>query len=366
MWATSPEFDEALHADSRRWATRVEITYQDEVVHASDVVVGGYVGMDSVAVRRELQCTFVDADGALTPTSARDLLAPKGTEIRPYRGLYIPQRDEYEWIPLGVFGVVKPEVRSHSEGVVVSVKGFDRVDAVRMRRFTDPWVVKSGTFVTSAIRDIVTSRINVPTSIAPSSFKTPEIVFDRLSSPWDAVRKLADNAAMTAYFDALGSLVIGPAAGRETGITYTIGNDRATLMNVSRDIDATETYSGIMVRIENPDKDPFYVQKWDMDPKSPTYSQGPFGRRPFGFFSELIQTVPQAQAVADKLFEDRVKMREEVEITTLGTPGHDIDDVFTVLDPRSKTDGQYRIISATVPLRANQEDMLRWRCMRMI
>ncbi len=37
-----------------------------------------------------------------------------------------------------------------------------------------------GTFVTTAIRDIVTSRINVPTSIAPSSFKTPEIVFDRL------------------------------------------------------------------------------------------------------------------------------------------------------------------------------------------
>lgn len=366
MWATSPAFDEALHADSRRWAAKVEIVYNDDVVLASDVIIGGYVGMDSVAVRREGHVSFVDADGALTPTSASDLLAPKGTEMRFYRGLYIPALADYEWVPLGVFGVIEPEVRSHSEGVVVSVKGFDRVDAVRVRRFTDPWVVTGGTPITDAIRDIVVSRLDVPTRIAPMPYTVPEVVFDRLSNPWDAVRALAAAGSMVAYFDPLGSLVVEPNDGNETNVEYTIGHDRATLLNVTRTIDATETYSGVMVRVENADKTSFYAERWDIDPKSPTYSLGPFGRRPYGHFSELIRTRDQAQAKADSLFREVVRMAEEVEITTMGTPAHDVDDIITVTDPRSKTSGRYRIISATVPLRTTQEDTLRWRAVRLL
>lgn len=363
IWATSAAFDLALQADSRQWNTQIEIVYQGDVVLASDVILSGYIQMDNVAVRRELHVTFVDADGVLTPATTRDLLSPKGTELRVKRGLYIPSLDDYEYVPLGVFGLVKPEVRSHSDGVVLECKGFDRVDAVRARRFTQPWVIAKGTLVTQAIADIVASRIpNIPVKITPSVFTTPEMVFDRLDSPWDAVRTLASAAGLYAYFDGLGSLVIEPAVGRETGVTYTIGTEVATLMNVSRSMDSDETYSGIQVTGENPDQTTFRVEKWDMDPTSPTYSEGPFGRRPYGYFSELITTLAQAQAKVDELFPQKVRIAEEVEIYTVGTLGHDIDDVFTVVDPRSKTNGKYQIVSGTIPLRVSQGDNLRWRC----
>lgn len=363
MWQTSAAFDAALHADSRQWKTKVEVIYDSDVVLVSDVIESGYVQLDNVAVRRELHITFVDADGVLTPASARDLMSPKGTELRVARGLYIPSLDDYEWVPMGVFGLVKPEVRSHSDGVVLECKGFDRVDNVRARRFTEPWVVAKNTLVTQAIADIVASRIpNIPTKITPSTFLTPEVVYDRLASPWDAVRALASAAGLIAYFDGLGSLVIEPAVGRETGITYTVGTEVATLMNVSRSMDSSETYSGIQVTGENPDQTTFRAEKWDMDPMSPTYSLGPFGRRPYGYFSELITTLPQAQAKVDELFPLKVRIAEEVEINTLGTIGHDIDDVFSVVDPRSRTNGSYQIVSGTIPLRVQQGDLLRWRC----
>lgn len=363
MYAVSDAFNEALHKDSRRWNTVVEVVYQNDVVLASDVIVSGYIGLDSVAIRRELHVTFVDAQGVLTPATTRDLLSPKGTELRVKRGLYIPSLDDYEYVPLGVFGLVKPEVRANSDGVKVECKAFDRVDNVRARRFSDPWVVTQGTPVTTAIAAIVASRIpNIPVKITPSTYTTPEIVFDRLDSPWDSVRTLCAAAGLVAYFDGLGSLVIEPAVGRETGIAYSIGTEVATLMNVSRTMDSQETYSGVQVLGENPDQTTFRVEKWDMDPTSPTYSEGPFGRRPYGFFSEMITTQAQAQAKAEELFAQKVRIAEEVEINTVGTIAHDIDDIFTVTDPRTRTDGRYQIVSGTVPLRVQQGDLLRWRC----
>ena len=126
MWATSDAFQEALLESSRKWATKFEVLYAGEIVTSLDVMISGYIGMDDLAVRRELHATFVDADGILTPTQATDLLTPKGTEVRVHRGLYVGS--DYEWVPMGVFGIVEPEVRAHSEGTVVELKGFDRVD----------------------------------------------------------------------------------------------------------------------------------------------------------------------------------------------------------------------------------------------
>jgi len=363
IWPASSAFNDALLSNSRRWSTRCEILFGNDVQIVDTVVDSGYVQLDNVAVRRELHVTFVDADGVLTPASAKDLLSPKGTEMRVSRGLYLAD-GTIEYVPLGVFGLISSQVRSHSEGTVLEVKGFDRVDAVRVRRFTEPWTVTGGTLVSTAIADIVASRIpNVAVRITPTTYTTTEIVFARLSSPWDAVSTLASNAGMIAYFDPLGSLVIGPLAAEDTGLTYTVGSEIATLMNVSRTLDETDVYNGIQVNVIHPDQDPISSELWDEDPTSETYALGPFGKRPYGYASDLITTQAQADAVAATLFAQHVTgIPQEIEIYTLGTLAHDVNDTFTVIDPRSKTTGQWTIESGTIPLRATQEDMIRWRC----
>lgn len=360
MWVTSRAFDLELLKTSRRWATKIDVLFGTDIVTTLGTVISGYIGVDDVAVRRECHFTIVDADGNLTPAKATDLLAPKGTEIRPYRGLYV--NGVVEWVPLGVFGIVEPEVRGHSDGTVIEIKGFDRVDAIRNRHFTDPWVITKGTPVHTAIANLITSRFpGVATRITASPYTTPEMSYDRLSDPWDAVKDLVEAGAMNAYFDAMGSFVVEPYQEIDTGKTYTVG-ENSVVMTTARSFDSSKTYSGVIVRGEHPDHTPVRYEKWDLDPKSPTYSAGPFGQRPYGYYSSAITTVGQAQAVAEALFPQVTRIRQEMTVTFAGHPGHDVGDIIEVIDPRSKTKGRWTVVSGTIPLRVQQGEHVRLRC----
>lgn len=350
MWPTSERFYEVLVSGQRRWATRVEVLYQGERVETLNVMVDGSVDIDEVAVRRSLDVVLVDPFGSLTPASARDLLAPKGTEMRVWRGLEVD--GEYEWVPLGVFGIVEPEVEAHSSGTLIKVKGFDRVDAVRKRRFTAPYRVPVGTLTHQAIADIVTSRLpGVPTRITASGFTTPELLFDRLGDPWtDAIEKIAEADVLQAYFDPLGTFIVTPQLQQETGIVYEPG-EGSLLVDSSRKMDADTTYSGVIVSAEHPDETPIVVELWDTNPKSATYADGPFGRRPYGFSSPVIRTVAQANLAAQTILPRVTKMRQTAKLTTVGHPGHEIGDVVTVIDPETRTAGRWRVRGAGVPTR---------------
>lgn len=366
MWKTSKAFDLALLDSARTWSTKIEVLYADTVVTTLDVLLSGYIGIDDVAVRREAHFTISDADGFLTPVQASDLLAPKGTEVRIFRGLWVTGDDGvsgYEYVPMGMFGIVEPEVRSHSDGTVLEIKGFDRIDTLRSRRFEDPWVVEDGTPIHTAIAAIIADRMpTVAIRMTTSAYVTPEIVFDRLSSPWDAIKALCESSAYVMYFDQLGQAVVEPITEVDSGQTYTTGA-HSLLMNVQRSFKANDqVYSGVIVRGQHPDYLPIRSELWDTNPASPTYADGPFGRRPYGVWSDVIVNEVQAAAVAaDKL--PRVsQMKQEAQVYTRGHPGHEIYDVINVEDQRSSTSGRWKIISGTIPLVNQQGEHTRLRC----
>lgn len=357
MWPTSTAFDEALLAGARTWATKIEVLYGGDYVMALDVLVDGEVDIDDVAVRRSLHLTLVDVTGALTPVDARDLLAPKGTEIRTWRGLLLPD-GTYEYVPLGVFGITEPDVSSHESGTQVKLRGFDRVDALRSLRFDTPWTVTDGTPTHEAIADIVTSRMpNVATRITQTGNTTPEVVFDALSEPWAAVRDLAAADSLRVYFDPLGTLVVEPDVENHTGAIYAPGAT-GTLLRVQRGMRSDKTYSGAVVRGEHPDYPPVAVTVWDDDPKSPTYYLGPFGKRPYGFTSPLITTTDMATEAANTILARVTRMRQEVVLETVGHPGHDVSDVVHITDGKSRTNGLYTIYGGSIPIRPGS---IRWK-----
>jgi uncharacterized protein DUF5047 len=361
MWRTSDAYAATLEQSSRTWATRIDVTYADEIVTSLNVMISGYIGLDNVAVRREAHLTLTDVDGSLTPAQATDLLTPKGTELRIYRGLLVS--GEYEWVPMGVFGIVEPQVRAHSEGTVIEIKGFDRVDKLRANEFEDPWVIADGTAIHTAIAAIVTARLpGTALRVTPSAYTTPALTFDRLTSPWAAIRELLIAGDYVCYFDQLGSCVVEPDVGVETGVVYE-KSPTSVLMTTSRTFMSLEkTYSGVIARGEHPDHTPVRGEAWDLDPASPTYSNGPFGRRPYGVWSTLITTIPQAVAVATATLPRVSRIKQECEIHTRGTVAHDVGDIITVIDPASRTNGDYKIISGTIPIVNEQGAHVRLRC----
>jgi hypothetical protein len=347
MFITSAAFNAALAATTRTWRNRIEVLYGGDVVTSVNVLADGYVTVDDVAVRRSVSMSLADVDGNLTPADARDLLAPKGTEIRVYKGLLVD--GAYEEVPLGVFGVVDPQVSSHSGGARLRLLGRDRVDAVRVRQFADPWTVVGGTPTADAITAIITSRLDVPIRVTRTGHTAPETVFDWASDPWDAVRTLADADDLSAYFDPLGTAVVEPGREVDTGITY--GHDGLLVRVDPRQLSAAKTYSGVVVRAEHPEKGSFKSVLWDTDPNSPTYADGPFGRRPYGFYSQLISSQAQADEAAATLFARVRRMEHTLAVETIGTPGHDIGDVVRVIDPESRTNGYFKVTGVRVPLR---------------
>lgn len=349
MWATSPAFDTALRSGSRIWRNKVEVLYAGSVVTSLSVVTTGEVDIDEVAVRRGLRMSMVDVDGALTPASAKDLLAPKGTEVRTYKGLVLADGST-EWVPLGTFGIAIPEVQAHQPGTRINITGYDRVDAIRLRRFDAPWPIAAGTPTYQAISDIVTSRLSCATRLTTTGNTTPEIVFDELSDPWDAVRQIASADSLIAYFDPLGTLVVEPDAETETNFTYQ-GGAGALLLDCERTMRSDSTYSGVIVKGTHPDVAPIRVVLWDTNPASPTYYLGPFGKRPYGFASPIITTTGMANTAAATLLPKVSTFRQTVTVNTIGHPGHDIGDVITVVDPDSRTNGRYTVYGGKIPLR---------------
>lgn len=364
MWVTTESYQEQLLSSSRRWKTYIEVIYGNEIVTSLDVLVSGYIGMDNTAVRREAHITLVDADGVLTPAQATDLLAPKGTEIRIYRGLFIPDLNDYEYVPMGVFGIINPKTRANEAGTQIEIKAFDRLDKLRALQFEDAWPVVGGTLIHEAIAAIVADRLpGIPVRVTPSVFVTPAVVFPQLSSPWSAISDLCQSATFVFYFDQLGSAVVEPYTEVQTGVTYATGA-RSLLVASEQSWDNTNINTGVIVKGQNPDKTTFSVTRWDTDPNSPTYYLGPLGKRPYGYYSEFLTTTPQAQAVADNLFPKVTQMPQTVEIYTRAGPQHDVGDLITIVDPRTKINGDYVIKSGTVPVRNTQGEHTRFSCVQ--
>lgn len=347
MWVVSDAFNETLLSSARTWRNRIEVLYDGDIVTSINVLADGSVSVDSVAVRRSADLTLVDIDGQLTPASARDLLAPRGTEIRIYKGLLV--NGAYEEVPLGVFGVVDPKVSAHSGGTTLKISCRDRVDAMRVRQFDAPYTVASGTPTADAISGIITSRLNVPVRVTRTGHTTPESVFDWASDPWKAVETLADADDLVAYFDPLGTAVVEPRHQIDTGITYAPGG--LLHSTPERMLSAEKTYSGVVVKAEHPEAGSFRSVLWDLDPNSPTYADGPFGRRPYGFYSQLIASQAAADEAAATIFARVTKMSHSLSIETIGTPGHEIGDVVRVIDVKSRTNGYFVVTGVKIPLR---------------
>jgi len=366
MQVTSPEFNAALESNVRQWDVYVSIIRKGQVIaYIRDGILEGAVRFSNTAIRRTCRFSFVDVTGEFLPVDDHAITAPRGDEFRVRKGLTWRQADgtlKSEYVSLGTFVITETNVlRTEGGGAVIEMAGSDRAEAIRRRLFRVPYVVADGTSVADAISGICLSRYDTPINMVEDGDTTPELLYDIGDDPWSAVQEIAQGANQYAYYDPDGVLTTrrnNIHGGEPTGVTYRTTDTKSMVLDVQRSILSDNVYSGVIIHVEHPDRDPIHAEVWDEDPESATYILGPFGRQPLYIETTTIKTQAQADRLADHLVHGVVAgfgtkvvhQRQAARLTTIGHPGHDVGDRVRVHDEATKTQKWWAIIGGSVPI----------------
>lgn len=351
----SAEFDAAVVAPHRSLRTRATVTG----TAITDVAVsGGSVSVDAGrAVRRTCTATILDPLGSLVPDSGGDVLTPFGAELTLEAGFVLPSGTEY--VPLGVFVLTEVKVDQAGAGARISVSGSDRSLRISRNRWLTPYTIAAGTRAVDAIADLLTDRW----PDCPLAFGAMEetigaaVVLEpgQDNDPWQDAVKIAADLGLDLAFDAAGRAVLRQVpdlSSDDPVATYTDG-DTAMVTQISRGLTMEGRYNGVIVSGETVEGvTPVSAAAWDTDPTSPTWIDGPLGRVPRFYVSNLITTVAQAQATADAMLRNELGAAEAVSWAQVQNPAHDVYDVVQITRPEVGVDARYIIDALTVPLGA--------------
>lgn len=316
-------------------------------------VLGGRVEADeSRLVRRTLELSIADPDGALTPTKAGDLLHPlTGNRLRISRGILGSPLD-----PLGVFLINRPKVRDSGFGPTLSLSGLDLARAVSRARWTDPYVVAAGQNVAAAGQALLDSRVaGLRFNLSPTSRITSLAVFglERDNDPFKDAASLFEAIGHELFFDAAGVVVSRavPDPAVDPVVASFVEGEGSTLLSVEHDLDADKAYNGVIVVGEGSGVGaPIRADVWDDDPDSPTYYLGAYGKVPYFLTSAFITSQAQALEAGQALLRRLLRAAQAVVIEALPDPRRAPGDVARVTRQVSGVDAVYAAATVTMPL----------------
>lgn len=341
------------------------------------VAVDGEVNVDRTAqYRRAARIDCIDPEGVFVPDGSSGILTPYGTEVRPYRGVRYSD-GTVEVYPLGVFRIssgtfTEASSSSASSGVRIQLNMFDRSRTVSRDRFTNTYVIASGTNILSAIKlilgrtfpdleyDTITTSL---TTSAPTVYATGD-------DPWIAVTELATSIGCEIYFNTDGWIVIAPPTDIDSlpapDFSY-IEGARNTMTDLQSVYSDEPGFNGVIVTGESAGDElpPVRAEAWDNEPSSPTYRLGPYGEVPQFVQDSNVKTTAAAQAMADSILKGMLGFSSQLSVTAWVNPVLEAGDVVQVERAKLHVTGLYTVDAFTVPLRKDGSQNLRLRSKRL-
>jgi hypothetical protein len=325
-----------------------------------DVESGNLSVADEPIRRRATLRTKLTSD-ELTPAVIGDLLSPT-SEFKLERGIkYNDGTSEY--IPLGVFGVSDVQMSWDGEEVQATIDGYDRARKIIRSRMPNEYAIASGTNIKTGLQSLLSSRYTAlqysPNWVSYTTVATfGSTMLSTGDDAWEFARRVAlDTLGADIFFDNEGKLTIqtitNPATTQPVW-TYSEGS-QAMLLAASKRLNDEQTYNHVVVTGEQPEiGTPVRAEAYDNNPSSPTYYLGPIGDILYFQASEFIKTTAQALAAAEARLNKVLGQSEEVRITSLPHPAHDVGDVIAVVSPRVKIDSVYVMDSFNIGLGHDQ------------
>ena len=391
MYPVSDEF-KARVRESHQMLLRCEI-WQGGYQVATVYPISGSVEVDARRTsRRTVEVTLAATDG-LVPGVNPSALTPYGNELHVWRGIRIPtsvqvpktyaglqtafatfttlanafvtftdleatllvEVDRDEWVPQGVFFLTDVDIDS-STGATLTLRGTDRSLRIVRNRWTDKYETINNDRPDEVIGALLSNRWpEVQTDFPVIEKQVPKRVFglDAEDDPWTNAQDIATAAGYDLYFDQSGVAVLRPTPAydvMEPQETYE-ENSEAMVLSVARGLNNERSYNMVVVIGEGTRQNQvFRARVQDLEPDSPTYIYGPYGRYPLVYNTSGILSDEDAADTAAGLLAKTKGLVEAFEWTQIVDPSLDAGDYIRVTNSLANVSRSFVIDRLTVPL----------------
>lgn len=344
MWPVSAGFLRALR-QPYTFDARCDLYRSGTLVEKDIPIIDGSVTVDiSSDVRRQARLTFDPL-----PQNLVNQFNIYDSEFALYWGMVWPS-GEVEWCPLGVFRA--DSVTQAIEPGVIEMACPDRTQFVADYRFLTPQdSIKGNTIASEIVRlvhDAVPGAEIVDNSGAIDKVGPQTWERDR----WPTIRDLGESIGCDVMFDAAGRLNIRPFPAITNPAVWSIdAGETGVLISGSRVLSRERTYNAVVAYGETVDGAPPIIGiAYDNDPTSPTYWDGPYGKKPRFFFSSFFTTSAQCLRAAQSYLDKARALNRQVTIECAPNPALAGGDVITVAYPDG-TSEPHICHSIEIPLR---------------
>jgi hypothetical protein len=326
-------------------------------------IIDGSIEYDFDAdVRERLTVSVASVDGSHVPQHPEDALACFGQELHVSMSVQAVGFESSDPVSVGWYGIQNSDAEERwlttasgafrHGGATITVEGLDRMQRLAEYPFLVPSQPTVGATVVSEIKRLTEGLVPVgelDLALVDASVPTSTVYEgDRVPGLQGLARLIGGNLMM----DAFGTMSIRkPTAYGATPVwTFRCGAT-GSIVAYSWGMSRDGVINAVVATGEtDADHAPVAGTVVDSDSTSPTYWDGPFGRRPLGFASPLFTTAARARTgAATRLANYRRGREREV---TLSVPVNfllELDDPVTVELPDRSFDG--RIVKMTLPLR---------------
>ncbi len=279
-----------------------------------------------------------------------------------------------DWIPMGIYAIAESTIDDTVNDLIVTLKLFDRSWILSNWKLVSSYTVPAAD---GTLQGEVSALINhvwatqgpagpaTPPwtySIVPSSYAVPTGTYNQGQDPWQACLDMAASAGYELYFDVHGNIIGAPAPGSPASSTFptlnsipiswifdqnTIsaqgtsshsltGTPFTTPIAMAMQILRTGIYNDFWVAAigSNNFSQLIQARASDTNVNSPTWYQGIMGDNPNFIYDSLITTLAQAQAEANYDLAIALSKVWQISVDSAPNPLFDIDDVFSVTNPR--------------------------------
>jgi hypothetical protein len=233
------------------------------------------------------------------PTSAGSLAAPYGQELYVERGVQYGDGIK-EYVGLGYYRIDRVEQARATKGAI-RISGSDRMANLRDGRSIAPIHFAAGTAFSvvfeSIVEEILPSVVVLYDFDAVNTLISADHVLDQDRLKF--LTELVTAYGKIMYFDYAGRLTVKTAPGLENPVWDVNAGRNGVLVSMSRQISRDGVYNGVVATGEPVGElPPVRGVALDLNPASPTFWDGPFGKVPRFFSSSFMTNQQQCEEAA--------------------------------------------------------------------